>query len=84
MEFKTKLVKTGNSWALVIPRAAQKKSGVRPGKTLIINLLNGQLLVRANSAKAIGDEYEIARRHAKKAWDEAFEMTWLRVVGVEE
>jgi antitoxin component of MazEF toxin-antitoxin module len=84
MRIKTKLVKEGNSWVIRLPKNVLALSGLRGGEAVNLEVSAGRITIRSQRQPALDDEVEAARLAAKQAWNEAFEETWLALVGTQE
>ena len=84
MYLTTKLVKDGNSWALRLPKTVLSLAGFKPKQNLFIEVRRDRIIIWTKQKEAEADYIQKARKDAKKAWDQAFEDTWRRVVGEDE
>lgn len=83
MRLKTKLVKDGNSWALRVPKAALKLSGLRPSAELDLEVRPGRLILRLPKQTA-NDRINQAHKDFKLVWEEALDDVWFQVFGPDD
>jgi len=84
MRVKTRVIKTGNSWGVRLPKAVFEACGIKPNTKLDLEVRPGRLIIRHPGLAADDDKVEQAYKDLKAVWDEALEDTWLEIFGPDE
>ena len=82
MHIKSKLVKSGNSWCIRLPKDVIQLSGLTPGKAVDLEVRQGRLIIR-KPGQANLHNLDRAYEDVKAVWDQALKDVWYEAFGLD-